>query len=238
MAPPIIEPVWCVTRLKRSTSTSCRCPATAPTSCRSRRSGAGSARVSPIITVIPPPRISAGEWPLSRSASIRTPAPSPIASGSKITSTLTKKNYASQTRRGLDVAKTVLQHGIQDGRGLGEQTSCRLIAGMKQVQPASQGNRPNCLSEGETQGDGWTPKRFEREGTVTVREIHSPKVAQKDIGAGLLRQECLRLIYGHDAGHLVAHHADHACKQFAGLERSETIREEASSSPEVPSSVS
>src|SRR4051794_19803341 len=102
MAPPIIEPVWCVTRLKRSTSTSCRCPATAPTSCRSRRSGAGSARMSPIITVIPPPRISAGEWPLSRSASIRTPAPSPIASGSKITSTLTKKNYASQTRRGLD----------------------------------------------------------------------------------------------------------------------------------------
>src|SRR3954447_3226905 len=101
MAPPIIEPVWCVTRLKRSTSTSCRCPATAPTSCRSRRSGAGSARMSPIITVIPPPRISAGEWPLSRSASIRTPAPSPIASGSKITSTLTKKNYASQTRRGL-----------------------------------------------------------------------------------------------------------------------------------------
>src|SRR3954454_14906023 len=28
MAPPIIEPVWCVTRPKRSTSTSCRCPAT------------------------------------------------------------------------------------------------------------------------------------------------------------------------------------------------------------------
>src|SRR3954466_12334692 len=136
--------------------------------------------------------------------------------------------------RCLDVAKTVLQHGIQDGRGLGEQTSCRLIAGMKQVQPASQGNRPDRLSEGETQGDGWTPKRFEREGTVTVREIHSPKVAQKDIGAGLLRQECLRLIYRRDAGHLVAHHADHACKQFAGLERSETIREEASSSPEVP----
>src|SRR4051812_29590330 len=101
MAPPIIEPVWCVTRLKRSTSTSCRCPATAPTSCRSRRSGAGSARMSPIITVIPPPRISAGEWPLSRTASITTPAPSPIASGSKITSTLTKKNYASQSRRGL-----------------------------------------------------------------------------------------------------------------------------------------
>src|SRR3954447_18079354 len=112
MAPPIIEPVWCVTRLKRSTSTSCRCPATAPTSCRSRRSGAGSARMSPIITVIPPPRISAGEWPLSRSASIRTPAPSPIASGSKITSTLTKKNYASQTRRGLAVLPDALAFAL------------------------------------------------------------------------------------------------------------------------------
>ena len=53
----------------------------------------------PIITAIPPPRISAGALPLSRPASIRTP--SPIASGSKISSTPTKKNYASQTRRGL-----------------------------------------------------------------------------------------------------------------------------------------
>src|SRR3954465_12200033 len=85
-------------------STSCRCPATAPTSCRSRRSGAGSARMSPITTATPPPRISAGGWPLSRTASIRTPAPSPTASGSKITSTLTKKNYASQIRRGLGEA--------------------------------------------------------------------------------------------------------------------------------------
>src|SRR5690242_15926572 len=58
--------------------------------------------MSPITTAIPPPRISAGGWPLSRLASIRTPAPSPTASGSKITSTLTKKNYASQIRRGLD----------------------------------------------------------------------------------------------------------------------------------------
>src|SRR4051812_9473566 len=53
----------------------------------------------PIITAIPPPRISAGGWPLSRPASIRTPAPSPIAS--KITSTLTKKNTPSQGSRGL-----------------------------------------------------------------------------------------------------------------------------------------
>jgi hypothetical protein len=63
-----------------------------------------SARMSPIITVIPLPRISAGEWPLSRPASIRTPAPSPTASGSKITSTLTKKNYASQFRIRLATA--------------------------------------------------------------------------------------------------------------------------------------
>src|SRR4051794_21638236 len=42
--------------------------------CRSRRSGAGSGRMSPIITAIPPPRISAAGWPLSKHASIRTPA--------------------------------------------------------------------------------------------------------------------------------------------------------------------
>src|SRR3954452_7528366 len=64
--------------------------------CRSRRSGAGSGRMSPIITAIPPPRISAAGWPLSKHASIRTPAPSLTDSGSKITSTPTKKNYASQ----------------------------------------------------------------------------------------------------------------------------------------------
>jgi hypothetical protein len=60
----------------------------------------GSARRSPVTTAIPPPRISAAGWPLSKLASIRTPAPSPT--DSKITSTLTKKNYASQIRRGLD----------------------------------------------------------------------------------------------------------------------------------------
>jgi hypothetical protein len=59
----------------------------------------GSGRMSPIITAIPPPMISADALPLSRTASIRTPAPSPTAS--KITSTLTRKNYASQRRRGL-----------------------------------------------------------------------------------------------------------------------------------------
>jgi hypothetical protein len=32
----------------------------------------GSARMSPIITAIPPPRISAAGWPLSKHASIRT----------------------------------------------------------------------------------------------------------------------------------------------------------------------
>src|SRR3954452_488729 len=53
--------------------------------------------MSPIITAIPPPRISAAGWPLSKHASIRTP--SLTDSGSKITST--KKNYASQGRRGL-----------------------------------------------------------------------------------------------------------------------------------------
>ena len=37
----------------------------------------GSARMSPIITAIPPPRISAGGWPLSKPASIRTFTPSP-----------------------------------------------------------------------------------------------------------------------------------------------------------------
>src|SRR3954462_11233882 len=58
-------------------------------------------RMSPIITAIPPPRISAAGWPLSKHASIRTPAPSLTDSGSKITSTPTKKNYASQGRRGL-----------------------------------------------------------------------------------------------------------------------------------------
>jgi len=45
---------------------------------------------------MPPPRISAGGWLLFRPASIRTPAPLPTDSRSKITSTLTKKNYASQ----------------------------------------------------------------------------------------------------------------------------------------------
>src|SRR4051794_2023113 len=55
--------------------------------------------MSPSITAIPPPRISAAGWPLSKHASIRTPALTD--SGSKITSTPTKKNYASQGRRGL-----------------------------------------------------------------------------------------------------------------------------------------
>src|SRR4051812_20414513 len=103
MAPPIIEPVLCMKRPKRCTSTSCRCPATAPTSCRSRRSGAGSGRMSPTIIAIPPPKISAGGLPISRPASIRTLTPSPTAFGSKIGSTLTKKNYASQGRRGLGI---------------------------------------------------------------------------------------------------------------------------------------
>src|SRR3954454_15213258 len=58
--------------------------------------------MSPIIIAIPPPRISAGGLPISRPASIRTLTPSPTAFGSKITSTLTKKNYASQGRRGLE----------------------------------------------------------------------------------------------------------------------------------------
>jgi hypothetical protein len=61
--------------------------------------------MSPITTATPPPRISAGGLPLSKTASIRTPAPLPTASGSKITSTLTKKNYASQIRRGLETIK-------------------------------------------------------------------------------------------------------------------------------------
>src|SRR3954470_8633027 len=99
MVLPIIGHVWCVRRPKRSTSTSCRCPDTVLTSCRSRPSGVGSGRMSPIITAIPPPRISAAGWPLSKHASIRTPALTD--SGSKITSTPTKKNYASQGRRGL-----------------------------------------------------------------------------------------------------------------------------------------
>src|SRR4051812_5962568 len=63
--------------------------------------------MSPIITAIPPPRISAAGWPLSKHASIRTPALTD--SGSKITST--KKNYASQGRRGLGG-----RHGIRYDR--------------------------------------------------------------------------------------------------------------------------
>jgi len=65
----------------------------------------GSARMSPIITAIPPPRISAGGWPLSKHASIRTFTPSPTAS--KIGLTLTKRNYASRFRRGLDIRDPV-----------------------------------------------------------------------------------------------------------------------------------
>jgi hypothetical protein len=75
-----------------------------------------SARMSPIITAIPPLRISAGGWPLSRPASIRTLIPSPTAFGSKIGLTLTKRNYASRFRRGLACALIVtcwlLGHGI------------------------------------------------------------------------------------------------------------------------------
>src|SRR4051794_36779599 len=62
----------------------------------------------PIIIPILPPRISADALPLSRTASIRTLAPSPTDFGSKITSTLTKKNYASQGRRGLVLQLSLL----------------------------------------------------------------------------------------------------------------------------------
>src|SRR3954454_3099042 len=72
--------------------------------------------MSPIIIAIPPPRISAGGLPISRPASIRTLTPSPTAFGSKIGSTLTKKNYASQGRRGLDGPNqrlgTPSEHGV------------------------------------------------------------------------------------------------------------------------------
>src|SRR4051812_33728857 len=96
MGPLIIEPVWCVTRPKRSTSTSCRCPATfMPVEALWRWLREDVTYHS----AIPPPRISAAGWPLSKHASIRTP--SLTDSGSKITSTPTKKNYASQGRRGL-----------------------------------------------------------------------------------------------------------------------------------------
>src|SRR4051794_655957 len=59
--------------------------------------------MSPIIIPPPPPRIPPGGLPIPRPASIRTLTPSPTAFGSKIGSTLTKKNYASQGRRGLDI---------------------------------------------------------------------------------------------------------------------------------------
>jgi hypothetical protein len=42
MVPPTIAPVWCVRRRPHYTSTLCRCPATAPTSCRSRLSAGGA----------------------------------------------------------------------------------------------------------------------------------------------------------------------------------------------------
>ena len=70
----------------------------------------GSARMSPIITAIPPPRISADAWLLSRPASITTPAPSP--SGSRSTSIPTKKNFASQSRRGLGRVDIQARSGV------------------------------------------------------------------------------------------------------------------------------
>src|SRR3712207_6531779 len=85
----------------RCRSNSCPCRATAPISCRLRRSGAGCARTSPTATATAPPRISAAASPPPRRSSIRTPAPSLTASGSKIGSTLRRRNYASQGRRGL-----------------------------------------------------------------------------------------------------------------------------------------
>src|SRR3712207_4108276 len=72
----------------RCRSNSCPCRATAPISCRLRRSGAGCARTSPTATATAPPRISAAASPPPRRSSIRTPAPSLTASGSKIGSTL------------------------------------------------------------------------------------------------------------------------------------------------------
>ena len=77
----------------------------------------GSARMSPIITAIPPPRISADAWLLSRPASITTP--SPTDSGSRITSIPTKKNFASQSRRGLGLVRSCAhQVSVLSGVGL------------------------------------------------------------------------------------------------------------------------
>src|SRR3954469_13597426 len=70
--------------------------------------------MSPIIIPTPRPRISAAGWPLSKHASIRTPASSPTDSGSKITSTLTRKNYASQSRRGLAFDFVVISSLAED----------------------------------------------------------------------------------------------------------------------------
>ena len=53
LAPAIIVPVACTRRPPRWTSRSCRCRVTAPTSCRSKRCGAGYARTSHTITVMP-----------------------------------------------------------------------------------------------------------------------------------------------------------------------------------------
>src|ERR1700712_6148768 len=47
---------------------------------------------------MPPWTTGPGASPPSRHRSTRTPAPLPIASGSRITSTLKRRNYASQTR--------------------------------------------------------------------------------------------------------------------------------------------
>src|SRR3954471_23927347 len=120
MALPIIAPVWCARPPPRCGSSSYRCRATAPTSGRSRPSGAGSGRTSPTTTAIPPPTISAAVSPLSRRASIRIAAPSPTASGSRISSIPKTRNYASQTRCGLGrqsrLARLPLQRGEVGGR--------------------------------------------------------------------------------------------------------------------------
>jgi hypothetical protein len=51
-------------------------------------------------------------------------APRPVH---RLVSGHARQRCSNRAPRCLDVAETVLQHGIQDGRSLGEQTSCRLL---------------------------------------------------------------------------------------------------------------
>src|SRR3954471_23960395 len=111
--------------------------------------------MSPIITAIPPPRISAAGWPLSKHASIRTPALTD--SGSKITSTPTKKNYASQGRRGLGDGYPV----VRPVRRRRSSLWCLVFGVLQMVPTSTVGARPAHDASGlRDQGTGH-PRRIQ-----------------------------------------------------------------------------